>query len=391
MLIKMKVCLLFIFNLTSLILFSQGYKIEGTVFNDRNGNGLREQNESGLSNVVVSDQISFAITNQDGYFSIDTNSEFPFLFISQPSGYVGKYYYPKASKMNFPLQQAKDQEHFKFIHASDTHIDSLNLPRMQRFRQMADSIGAEFIIISGDLIRDALRVDEATARNYFEMFVAEMEKFKMPVYTGVGNHELFGIERDKSHVNQNHSLYGKNMFRHYLGPNYYSFNYGGIHYISLDVVDFQDMYYFGGLDSVQLKWLANDLSYVPENMPLIIFNHIPFMSPGFSFQDFESDDFYGPQLLLQKGKLQHRHIVYNYDEVKAIVGDRKFPLALSGHYHSAQESQVIGSNTLFAQTAAIAGPDQFEFKGFKIQSGFTLYETKGGKIVSKEFVPLNFR
>ena len=107
-------------------------------------------------------------------------------------------------------------------------------------------------------------------------------------------------------------------------------------------------------------------------------------------ENFENHFFYGPTLLKQNNKLQHRHIVYNYAEVKNRIGNRPYPLALAGHYHSAQEGSVIGTNTKFAQTSAITRPDQFDFNGFKIRSGFTLYEVKEQKIISSRFIPLNF-
>jgi hypothetical protein len=340
----------------------------------------------------VSDQVVTAITNDQGEFTLTSTTDFPYVFITQPTGYIGKYYYPKAATVTFPLAKSKDQKEFTFIHASDTHVDSLNLPRMARFRQMADSIGPAFVIVSGDLIRDALRVNEVTASNYYKMYLKEIGQFNMPVYSGVGNHELFGIERDKSLVSSEHPMYGKKMFRHFLGPNYYSFNYGGLHFVSIDGVDYQNLYYFGGVDSLQLAWLENDLKYLPEGVPVVTFNHIPFVSPGFSFMENDSDPFYGAQFLLQKGVLEHRHIVYNFGEVNRVMGQRPYPLALAGHYHAAMEGSMSGNQTKFAQTSAITRPDSFEHEaGFTVKSGFTVYKVTNGKIVSSEFVPLNLR
>jgi predicted MPP superfamily phosphohydrolase len=384
--------LFFLAFLSSFTLFSQQIEIKGTVFEDTNGNSVQDKNENGIPNVAVSDQIKVEITDSNGNFVLITDYEFPYVFVSQPSGYVGTYYYPKASEVNFPLKKGKDQSHFKFIHASDTHADSLNLPRMSRFRQMADSIGADFIVISGDLIRDALRQTEEIASAYYKLYVQEISKFKMPVYSALGNHEIFGIERDKSLVSEKHPLYGKKMYRHFLGPNYFSFNYGGIHFISIDDVDYQNLYYFGGVDSLQLKWLEKDLKPVLKTTPIITFNHIPFISPGFSLFDYENSIFYGPNLLTQNGKLFHRHIAYNFKDVLDIIGERPYPLALSGHYHEAQESHFIGTDTKFAQTAAITRPDSFKNDlEFEMHSGFTLYEVQDGKIISSSFVPLNLK
>ena len=80
------------------------------------------------------------------------------------------------------------------------------------------------------------------------------------------------------------------MYHHYLGPNYYSFNYGGIHFVGLDDVDFEDLWYYGHVDSVQFNWLRKDLANVPTTTPVITFNHIPFFEKshqsrkGFCFE-----------------------------------------------------------------------------------------------------------
>ena len=375
--------------LASLLCPAHGQEVRGTVFNDTNGNLLRDHGEPGIPGVVISDQDITVVSDARGGYSLESRSDLPYIILSQPTGYTGKYYYPKAAKVDFPLVKGADQSHFKFIHASDTHIDSLNLPRMERFRKMADSLGVAFVVISGDLVRDALRVDEQTASTYYRLFAAAVGKFSMPVYSSPGNHELFGIERDKSLVGEDHPLYGKKMYRHFLGPDYYSFNYGGIHFMGMAGVDFQNLYYYGGVDSLQLRWIANDLKFLPAASPVITFNHIPFISAGFSFSDFESDIFYGPQLLLQNGKLKHRHLVFNFDEIQERIGKRPYPLALSGHYHVAMEASIAGGTTLFAQTAAITGPDRFDYHGFPARSGFTLYEIQDGKLVSAVFVPLN--
>lgn len=387
----MKYPYIFILILITIKLNAQEISIKGLVFEDINGNNKKDMYEPGVANVVVADQVSTTITDTNGQFELPSEGKYPYINITMPDGYKGIFYYPTSSEVLFPIQKQKLKSHFKFIHASDTHIDSLNLTRMERFRQMADSLGVDFIIISGDLIRDALRVNETVAGNYFKMYLSEIEKFKIPVYSGVGNHELFGIERDKSLVSSEHPLYGKKMYRHYLGPDYYSFNYGGIHFISIDGLDYQNLYYFGGVDSTQLSWISNDLKYIPNDMPVVSFSHIPFVSPGFSFSDYDNDNFYGPQLLMQDGHLRHRHIVYNFDEVKKQIGSRPHILSLSGHYHAAQECTIQGTNTIFAQTSAITRPDRFDYYGFEVRSGFTVYEIDDQNIMSSKFIPLNFK
>jgi 3',5'-cyclic AMP phosphodiesterase CpdA len=68
------------------------------------------------------------------------------------------------------------------------------------------------------------------------------------------------------------------MYRHYRGPDYYSFNAGGIHFVGLNSVDIDDTRYYGHVDSLQLAWLARDLAAVPASTPVVTFNHIPFFT-----------------------------------------------------------------------------------------------------------------
>jgi hypothetical protein len=99
------------------------------------------------------------------------------------------------------------------------------------------------------------------------MFNTLMQRSPRPVWTVPGNHEIFGIERDKSGVAADHPLFGRAMYRAYRGPDYYSFNAGGVHFVGLNTADIDGPSYFGHVDSTQLAWLARDL-----------FNHIPFYS-----------------------------------------------------------------------------------------------------------------
>ncbi len=387
--LKLKVIFILLIIIHGSPVWAQNQGSKGIAFEDRNNNNLQDYGEPGIAGVLVSNQSHTVISGSDGSYILPEATGDQIVFVSMPEGYSGAYFSVRGQKPSFPLKKIGNRNHFKFIHASDTHVDSLNLPRMKRFRELAEATGAEFILITGDLIRDALRNPEALSTAYYEMYLKEISQFKVPVYSVPGNHELFGIERDKSLVSADHPLYGKQMYRHFLGPDYYSFNYGGVHFIGLNTVNYQNLYYYGGVDSLQLKWLKDDLTALDPKTPIITFNHIPFLSPGFSFMDYEADIFYGPQLLRQEDTLRHRHIVYNFREVKKMIGDRPYPLALAGHYHAAQEGTISGMPTIFSQTSAITRPDSFDYNGFMARSGFTVYEIMNGKIIGSTFIPLD--
>ena len=207
---------------------------------------------------------------------------------------------------------------FTFVHASDTHIAPASAERTRRLRAIADSIRPAFVLVTGDLVKDALRVGEAEARGYYDLFAAEIASFRSPVYTVPGNHENFGIERAQSKVQATHPLYGQEMYRSYRGPDYYSFTYGGVHFVGLNTVDIDDQWYYGHVDARQLEWLARDLAVIPSTMPVVTFDHIPFFSAMETVNGY-NDGPPAPSVITVNGKSAFRHTVSNARDVIAAI------------------------------------------------------------------------
>jgi hypothetical protein len=152
---------------------SQAVEAVGLVFVDQNGNGIRDAGEPGLGGVVVSDQSEVVKTDSEGNFRIAGTAAGAVVFVSLPDGYraVGSFWRRIDSdagrQLQFPLVQIPESPDFSFIHASDTHISEASLERTRRLRTLVDSIAPAFVLITGDLVRDALRVPEAEARGYY--------------------------------------------------------------------------------------------------------------------------------------------------------------------------------------------------------------------------------
>ena len=368
------------------------FSVSGYVFEDLNNNGAKDANEKGIRDAVVSDQVNVVTTNENGFYQIQYTSTYGILFVSLPNGFQSKAWWQRVdsinnvSQINFPLVKIASPSSFTFIHASDTHISETSLDRIRKFQQIIDSVKPELVLITGDLIRDALRVPDTEATRLYELFLTEIKKTKPPVWYIPGNHEIFGIERHLSLVSQQHPLYGRKMYHHYLGPDYYSFNYGGIHFIGLNSVEFEDLWYYGRIDSIQLEWLKKDVATVSPATPIITFQHIPFFSGGFSMMPFEEDG-PGRSVVREKGVLQYRHIVSNTQEVLTILKDHNYPLALGGHYHFQQKFSFEGLSTRFEQTAAVVGPTNEG--NIQMPSGITVYHVKNGKIDEGNFIHLD--
>ena len=243
-------------------------------------------------------------------------------------------------------------------------------------------------MITGDLVKDALRVSEQEASGYYELFKKQIALFNVPVWNVPGNHEIFGIERHLSLVSKSHPLYGKKMYHHFLGPNYYSFNYGGVHFVGLDDVDYEDLFYYGHVDSLQLKWLQQDLALVPPTTPVITFNHIPFLSGGLSLNAYTETGL-GRTLEREQGVLQFRHVVSNAHEVIHVVNTHPYPMALAGHHHVRQVFwyETEGQKTRFEQTAAVV--ESVKENNEVMPSGVTLYTVINGKIDEGRFIRLD--
>jgi calcineurin-like phosphoesterase family protein len=359
----------------------------GVVFLDRNANGIRDASERGIPNVAVSDQDTVVLTDRGGNYRLPAGRGHGMVSVSVPDGYRarGSFWRQTPDTASFALATMSRIPTFRFIHASDTHISEQSLSRTRAFRALADSIKPAFVLITGDLVRDALRVREEEAMGYYELFIRERNLFAAPVYTVPGNHEIFGIETDRSRVSPTHPLFGKVMYRSYLGPDYYSFTYGGVHFVGLNSVDVYETSYHGGLDSLQLAWLARDLAVIPLDMPVVTFNHIPFYTLGEQRNGFDSASV-APTLIKVRGVTQFRHTVANATAVLAALAKRPHVLALGGHIHSAERIDFgwDGIPTRFRNAAAIVGP--VNSAGRVFPSGFTVYTVKNGVIDDGTFV-----
>lgn len=385
---------LLLFALASLVAaqlaIAQSGTARGVVFNDANGNGTRDRGEKGIAGVGVSNQDVVVTTDASGAFHIARGGGI--VFVSVPDGYrtVGHFWRTVAdttTPLEFPLAPSPTSRDFTFVHASDTHIASASVERTRRLRVLVDSLRPNFALITGDLVRDALRVSEAEATSYYDLFAREASAFRTPLWVVPGNHENFGIERSLSKVSESHPLYGRGMYHHYLGPDYYSFTRGGVHFVGLNTVDIDDQWYYGHVDSLQLAWLERDLALVPKDMPIVTFDHIPFYSSFDGLSGYR-DAPPAPSLITVRGKTVFRHTVSNAADVVAVLRKHRFVLALGGHIHAVEHLtyEVDGQRTRYNQSSAIVAPT--DVGGMRFPSGITIYRVRRGEIDAGEFIPL---
>lgn len=368
-----------------------GRRVEGIVFDDRNHNGRHDAGEPGRGGVAISDQVQVVATDANGRFAMDARG-YGLVFVSQPDGYLVNGPFWRAADgapIEFGLVATPPVASFTFVHASDPHVSEASVDRLRRVRAMVDSLRPAFVLITGDLVRDALRVPEGVARGFFDLLSRELAQFTVPVFTVPGNHEKFGIERNQSKVSATHPLYGNRMYRALLGPNYFSFTYGGVHFLGLDTVDYDDMWYHGHVDSLQLRWLAADVAVLPPDMPLVTFNHIPFVS-GAEARNGYTPDGVAPSIITIDGRAQFRHTVQNHEAILAPLQGR-LDVALGGHIHMREvlRYQTQAGVQRLITAAAVVGPAPGSGSAYGPVSGITLHRVSRGRVDDGTFLPLD--
>ena len=387
-------------------------RVSGVVFDDANRNGRRDTGEAGVASAVVSDQHAIATTDKDGRYALTLSAKSRLVYVSLPDGWSPSGSFWKAlapvspavaagaasaaasdaaaSSVDLGLVRRPAAKSFTFLHASDTHLDAASLPRLKKLVEIVKTRRPDFVLITGDMVRDSLRVGEDHARPLFEMVARELKAMPVPVFTVPGNHDIFGIERNLSKVTVDHPLYGRTMYRTYLGPDYYSFTWGGLRFFGLNSVDADDMSYYGHLDREQLDWVARDLASVPSVTPVVTFNHIPLATSIEGLLGLMEDS-PAPSVITLGGHGQFRHVVSNLADLLQSLGGHRLEIALGGHMHVSERlalDTTVGK-VRFHQTGAVVGPS--DAAGLNFVSGATLYKVADARVDDGTFIPLDAR
>lgn len=249
--------------LTLLLLFSIScFSYNGKVFYDDNKNGIYDKKDQLLPGVMVSDGLHVVKTDSNGEFNLPGHDRARFITVTTPTGYMpSKVHYIKIDKnltsYNFPLLKtnkvASDGKH-SFIHISDTEIRDANPIHKiwaNNIRDYAQNENIGFIMHTGDICY------EGGLKAHIHLM--NSQNMGVPMYYGIGNHDL--VE----------GAYGEELFESIYGPVWYSFDYGNIHYVMTPMAagDFKPSYN----EAYLYEWLKNDLSHIPKDQPIIIFNH----------------------------------------------------------------------------------------------------------------------
>ncbi len=303
----------------------------GRVYWDKNKNGIFDGDDSGIPGICVSNGKEVVQTGRDGSYRLPAYEEMV-LFVVKPSGWmtpldkdnIPKFSYvhkPKGSpaeiqrfrgisptgplpgQINFALYKVDESSKFRVAVAgdpqvyNDTEIDYLRDSLVKEVRASQ----AQFCITEGDNVGDDLSL--------FPRYLSVMGKMGIPVYYVPGNHDMnLDAREDKDSLD---------TFKNYIGATYYSFNYGKVHFVVLDAMEYPSKdtggSYAGKVDATQLQWLANDLSFVPMDHLIVLNLHIPLVS--------------------DINRSSKKHQVENRKAINVLLKGRR-AISLAGHTHT---------------------------------------------------------
>ena len=293
----------------------------GVVYHDQNGNGLRDAGEPGIAGVGVSNGLEVVATDADGAYALPVNGDCE-VFVIKPSGWqvplaqgtnLPQFFYvhrPEGSpdlkyagipptgelpsSVDFPLHPDGVAEQYTMVLLGDTQprnqeeVDYISHDIVEELAQ--EETPFVFGATMGDIVFNDLSV--------FDPLTKSLGLVGVPWYHVIGNHDC---NQDTPEARLAYETYSR-----FFGPDYYSFNYGDVHYIALNSIRWNpsEGNYYGGLGEAQLQFVKNDLALVPKDKRIVLMMHIPIL-------DWQED----------------------VDALFALLKDYPHVVALSAHWH----------------------------------------------------------
>ena len=274
---------------------AEGATIYGTVF--CGGKPLKD--------VSVSDGETVVRTDNKGVYNISSPKTNGYVFISVPSGYVmadvsavSAGFWKSVSKtsdaperVDFSLLE-ENQELFTMLVMGDTQIFSqksikkFNETVVPEINSYVPSVatGPVYGLNLGDMTWDWYWYNDDMVR--IDDYLQAVKGLQnIPLFHTVGNHDndmQYHSLSEFKRTGEDRTC--MNEYRLKMGPTCFSYNIGGIHFVSLDNVitintgdttDKDSRGYMRGVTAADMKWLEEDLSHVSEDTPVIVSVHMP--------------------------------------------------------------------------------------------------------------------
>ncbi|MDP4239504.1 MAG: calcineurin-like phosphoesterase C-terminal domain-containing protein [Bacteroidota bacterium] len=319
--------------------------------------GIVYSNGTGIPGVVVSDGYEVTTTDNNGIYYLASQKKSGFVFISVPGNYevstansLPQFYKRLAGgssveRNDFSLMPVDNSKHVMLV-MTDMHLANRNDDVSQISNGFIPDISSTIVecMTTGEKVY-GLNLGDMTWDLYwydgnfsFTDYLNLISKINIPVFDVMGNHD-----NDPYYA----SDWGaEQKFKNSVGPSYYSFNLGKVHYVVLDDIVYinnggsqgviGDRTYNDAFTSAQIQWLNKDLSTIADkSTPIVIAIHAPLFS--------------NPTIDTQGNQTSNYAIDDASDLVSAVQGFSNVHV-LSGHTHVNYNVKV--SSSLFEHNIA---------------------------------------
>ena len=252
-----------------------------------------------------------------------------------------------------PEQKSNRKRTIRFAHLTDVHLNDKNhaphgfTQALQHVQNLADK--PELIITGGDNIRDSICEDDSKTASQWSLFKQIISKeCSLPVKHCIGNHDVWGIDKQASKTTGKEPNWGKLRAIQELGlpDRYYSFVKGNWRFIILDSTYIVENDYIAKLDDQQFNWLENLLQN-NNGLHICIISHIPILSvAAFYPWDFEKTG----QWILPADAM---HVDSRRFNKLFFKHKKEVKLCISGHIHLLD--YVVYNNVTYVCDGAVCG------------------------------------
>lgn len=308
--------------------------------------GLVSSEEGPVANVVVSDGTEVTVTDDKGIYELKSAKKWGYVFISVPSGYevAAEGVFPQfyqtlkgaadvVEQKDFKLTKVDGQDRYKLFLLGDMHLANRTNDAAQ-FTQFTTDLNAYMAQHSGQKMY-ALTLGDMTWDLYWYKNNYALPQYRETINRQVKNLQIYHTMGNHDNDFMTTSDYDAAVkYVDCIGPTFYSFNIGQVHYVVMDNIDCSaydgtdSRNYVKKLSNEQLKWLAKDLAYVDKSTPLIVAMHAQIYKPtstGFAF-DHDSSNTEALLAALDGYEVHfvtgHTHKVYNITPDDDVVKGR---------------------------------------------------------------------
>ena len=141
----------------------------------------------------------------------------------------------------------------------------------------------DFILLGGDHVMDCFRQKFDRTKVIWDLYAKVLkDECSIPVYSCLGNHDVWGWDKGKAETTGDEPLFGKKWAIEVAGmpDRYYSFSRGGWKFLVVDSIQPgpTPVSFAAYIDEAQRDWLNRELKETPPTTPIFFLSHVPILS-----------------------------------------------------------------------------------------------------------------